>query len=49
MNTSLKTCEERDVKGLYKKARAGIIKGALFVVCVWGIHVVCMGGMCVCV
>lgn len=25
--TSLETCEERDVKGLYKKARAGIIKG----------------------
>lgn len=26
VNTSLKVCEERDVKGLYKKARAGKIK-----------------------
>jgi adenylylsulfate kinase len=26
VNTSLETCEERDVKGLYKKARAGEIK-----------------------
>ncbi|MBU2950231.1 adenylyl-sulfate kinase [Tamlana agarivorans] len=26
VNTSLKVCEERDVKGLYKKARAGEIK-----------------------
>ena len=25
--TSLEECEKRDVKGLYKKARAGIIKG----------------------
>ena len=38
VNTSLKTCEERDVKGLYKKARAGIIKGEACGVC-----------MCVCV
>ena len=38
VNTSLKTCEERDVKGLYKKARAGIIKGEARGVC-----------MCVCV
>ena len=27
MDTPLEVCEERDVKGLYKKARAGIIKG----------------------
>lgn len=27
VNTSLDVCESRDVKGLYKKARAGIIKG----------------------
>ncbi|XP_048581623.1 bifunctional 3'-phosphoadenosine 5'-phosphosulfate synthase-like isoform X1 [Nematostella vectensis] len=27
VNTPLETCEKRDVKGLYKKARAGIIKG----------------------
>ena len=27
MATSLEECEKRDVKGLYKKARAGIIKG----------------------
>ena len=27
VNTPLETCEERDVKGLYKKARAGLIKG----------------------
>ena len=27
MNTPLAECEKRDVKGLYKKARAGIIKG----------------------
>ncbi|XP_065909974.1 bifunctional 3'-phosphoadenosine 5'-phosphosulfate synthase-like [Dysidea avara] len=27
VDTPLQTCEERDVKGLYKKARAGIIKG----------------------
>lgn len=26
VNTPLEVCEERDVKGLYKKARAGIIK-----------------------
>ena len=26
MNTPLEICEERDVKGLYKKARAGEIK-----------------------
>ena len=26
VNTSLKVCEERDVKGLYEKARKGIIK-----------------------
>ncbi len=27
VNTSLDVCESRDVKGLYKKARAGQIKG----------------------
>ena len=27
INTPLAVCERRDVKGLYKKARAGIIKG----------------------
>ena len=27
INTPLAICEQRDVKGLYKKARAGIIKG----------------------
>ena len=27
VNTPLETCEQRDVKGLYKKARAGLIKG----------------------
>ena len=26
MNTSLDVCEERDIKGLYKLARQGIIK-----------------------
>lgn len=29
MDTPLEVCEERDVKGLYKKARAGVIKGEL--------------------
>ena len=29
VNTPLETCERRDVKGLYKKARAGMIKGWL--------------------
>ena len=27
VNTPLSVCESRDVKGLYKKARAGQIKG----------------------
>ena len=27
VNTSINVCEKRDVKGLYKKARAGQIKG----------------------
>ena len=27
VDTPLEICEQRDVKGLYKKARAGIIKG----------------------
>jgi adenylylsulfate kinase-like enzyme len=29
VDTPLEICEERDVKGLYKKARAGEIKGTL--------------------
>lgn len=29
VDTPLTVCEERDVKGLYKKARAGLIKGNL--------------------
>lgn len=28
VDTPLDVCEERDVKGLYKRARAGEIKGA---------------------
>lgn len=28
VNTPLEKCEQRDVKGLYKKARAGQIKGS---------------------
>ena len=27
VDTALEVCESRDVKGLYKKARAGVIKG----------------------
>ena len=27
IDTPLEVCEQRDVKGLYKKARAGLIKG----------------------
>jgi len=27
VDTPLEICEQRDVKGLYKKARAGLIKG----------------------
>lgn len=27
VDTPLEECEKRDIKGLYKKARAGIIKG----------------------
>lgn len=27
LDTPLEICEERDVKGLYKKAREGLIKG----------------------
>lgn len=30
MDTPLAVCEKRDVKGLYKKARAGLIKGRPF-------------------
>ena len=29
VNTPLEECEKRDVKGLYKKARAGMIKGLI--------------------
>jgi adenylylsulfate kinase-like enzyme len=29
VKASLEVCEQRDVKGLYKKARAGAIKGFL--------------------
>ena len=32
VDTPLQVCEQRDVKGLYKKARAGLIKGKLMVV-----------------
>lgn len=32
VNTPLNICESRDVKGLYKKARAGQIKGGLLIV-----------------
>ena len=46
VDTPLQTCEERDVKGLYKKARAGVIKGKLqhylslllSYYCKWEIH-----------
>lgn len=31
VDAPLSVCEERDVKGLYKKARAGQIKGNLYV------------------
>jgi adenylylsulfate kinase-like enzyme len=27
VNTPIEVCEERDVRGLYKKARMGLIKG----------------------
>lgn len=27
VDTPIEICEERDVKGLYRKARAGVIKG----------------------
>ena len=29
VSTSIEVCEKRDVKGLYKKAREGLIKGCL--------------------
>lgn len=32
INASLEVCESRDVKGLYKKARAGEIKGILKII-----------------
>lgn len=44
MDTPIEICEERDVKGLYKKARAGEIKGqehlngnnlSYFLICNW--------------
>lgn len=31
MNMSLEVCERRDPKGLYKLARAGKIKGVIFI------------------
>ena len=31
VNTPISVCEERDVKGLYKKARAGQIKGEILI------------------
>lgn len=31
VDTPLEVCEQRDVKGLYKKARAGIIKGKFII------------------
>ena len=33
MDTPIEICEERDVKGLYKKARAGEIKGQGYILC----------------
>ena len=30
VDTPLEVCEKRDVKGLYKKARAGIIRGEFY-------------------
>jgi len=33
VDTPLEVCEQRDVKGLYKKARAGQIKGIHFSYC----------------
>jgi adenylylsulfate kinase-like enzyme len=35
VDTPLNVCEQRDVKGLYKKARQGSIKGRLRFLC-WG-------------
>lgn len=32
MDTPLTVCEERDVKGLYKKARAGEIRGGYYTI-----------------
>jgi 3'-phosphoadenosine 5'-phosphosulfate synthase len=40
VDTPLNVCEQRDVKGLYKKARQGSIKGRLS--CLW------WAGACVC-
>lgn len=31
VDAPLSVCEERDVKGLYKKARAGQIKGSFYI------------------
>ncbi len=33
VDTPLDVCETRDVKGLYKKARAGVIKGIVVYAC----------------
>ena len=42
VDTPLEVCEERDVKGLYKKARAGIIRGE----CSHRMHSVSSSVMC---
>ena len=36
MDTPLAVCELRDVKGLYRKARAGLIKGEEVKMCIHG-------------
>ena len=43
VDTSLEICEQRDVKGLYKKARAGLIKGEIC-----DTSIVLVGGLQVC-
>lgn len=35
VDTPLEVCEQRDVKGLYKKAREGSIKGLCLLSMVW--------------
>lgn len=48
VDAPLSVCEERDVKGLYKKARAGQIKGWLIILLLvhWVDILLCV---CVCV